>query len=223
MPRKLLMLTEEWAVQLLLIENGLNRRAKWDVSFPIVSAVKACCIRVLGFMSPCQVGSAIAPELFEAAIEIVPDLVIRPTGEIETPIHDALNWKFTRFGYQVKATMFAAIFHNEGGAPWQVKTSNVKTDENGRVARSWLGGSPIPWMCSFVWRHCMRRSLTMATQRSSTQTRVVSSRPTHWQVVSKPKKSRSAWMDEDAAMTIFSSSDCGVGEASPLENRSSMS
>ena len=80
-------------------------------------------------------GSAIAPDLFNAAIEVVPDLVTRPGGEVEAPIHDALNWKFTRFGHQVKAAMFAAIFRNEDGAPWQVKTSSPKTDENGRVRK----------------------------------------------------------------------------------------
>ncbi|NJL55784.1 hypothetical protein HC928_11760 [bacterium] len=68
-------------------------------------------------------GSGIAPSLFRAAIEIVPDQITLPGGEVETPIHDALNWRVVRFGYQVKETLYAAIFRNEDGSPWQANST----------------------------------------------------------------------------------------------------
>ncbi|MBD2168908.1 DUF3854 domain-containing protein [Calothrix membranacea FACHB-236] len=74
--------------------------------------------------------SAIAPELYTENIRIISDLEINAGGEVATPIHDALNWKYTRFGHQAKPTLHAAIFINEDGTPWQAKLSQPRTDPN---------------------------------------------------------------------------------------------
>jgi hypothetical protein len=75
-------------------------------------------------------GSAIHPILFQSAIEVVPDLITYPGGDVETPLHDALNWRYTRFGNQVKEALFGAVFHNEDGTPWQVKLSAPLLDRD---------------------------------------------------------------------------------------------
>ncbi|MBW4422546.1 MAG: DUF3854 domain-containing protein [Myxacorys californica WJT36-NPBG1] len=69
----------------------------------------------------CVVGSAIAPELLATAINVVPDLVVRSAGDVETPIHDALNWTYSRFGKVARTTQHAALFLNEDGSVWQAK------------------------------------------------------------------------------------------------------
>jgi Domain of unknown function (DUF3854) len=73
-------------------------------------------------------GSAIAPILFQAAVQIVPDLIMKAGGEVETPIHNAFNWKYTRFTQQAKATLLAALLVNEEGTTWQGKLSHPKWD-----------------------------------------------------------------------------------------------
>ncbi|MBE9209211.1 DUF3854 domain-containing protein [Nostoc sp. LEGE 06077] len=73
-------------------------------------------------------GSAIAPELYTENIRIISDLEISAGGEVATPIHDALNWKYTRFGHQAKPTLYAALLLNEDGSPWQAKLSTPRTD-----------------------------------------------------------------------------------------------
>lgn len=71
-------------------------------------------------------GSAIAPSLFDAALELVSDTEPLPGGEIRYPIHEALNWGTpTRFGLQARETLHAAIFRNEDGTPWQAKLSRA--------------------------------------------------------------------------------------------------
>jgi len=73
-------------------------------------------------------GSAIALPLFQTTVQIVPDLVTHAGGEVETPIHNAFNWKYTRFAQQVKATLLAALLVNEDGTVWQGKLNNPKWD-----------------------------------------------------------------------------------------------
>ncbi|WP_414545191.1 plasmid replication protein, CyRepA1 family [Nostoc sp. CCY0012] len=73
-------------------------------------------------------GSAIAPCVYTDNIRIVSDIEISDGGDVSTPIHDALNWKYTRFGHQAKPTLHAAIFINEDGSPWQAKLSAPRTD-----------------------------------------------------------------------------------------------
>ena len=73
-------------------------------------------------------GSAIALSLYTDNIRIVSDIEISAGGDVSTPIHDALNWKYTRFGYLALPTLYAAIFINEDGSPWQAKLSTPRTD-----------------------------------------------------------------------------------------------
>lgn len=73
-------------------------------------------------------GSAIHPALYSACVQVVPDLVISAGGEVNTPIHDALGWRYTRFGNQVRATLYAALLVNEDGSCWQAKLSSLRID-----------------------------------------------------------------------------------------------
>lgn len=68
-------------------------------------------------------GSGIDPQLFKHCIEFHESLEILPGNEPTTPIHEALNWHFTRFGKQVKETLYAAFFKNEDGSIWQAVLS----------------------------------------------------------------------------------------------------
>ena len=79
--------------------------------------------------------SAIAPDLFDTAIGFIDgELDIDPiTGEvIGTPIHDLLDWKFTRFGHQAR-NLSLATFINEDGSLWQAKVFGLKS--GGRSGR----------------------------------------------------------------------------------------
>jgi hypothetical protein len=83
-------------------------------------------------------GSAISPALFKATVEIVPDLIERPGGEVETPLHDVLNWRYIRFGHQSRTMLYGAILRNEDGSSWQVKLSHPLLDKrkgNGRIRK----------------------------------------------------------------------------------------
>ena len=82
----------------------------------------------------CQ-GSAIAPSLYQSAVQIVADVEIDATGNTTTPIHDALNWKFIRFGHQVKPNQYAALLLNEDGSVYQAKLANPLTDREGKLRR----------------------------------------------------------------------------------------
>jgi hypothetical protein len=74
-------------------------------------------------------GSAIDPILFAATVEIVPDLITLPGGEVEAPIHAALNWNYTRFTQQAKRDeLWAALLLNEDGSTWQAKLSQPRVD-----------------------------------------------------------------------------------------------
>ncbi|WP_414574114.1 DUF3854 domain-containing protein [Nostoc sp. CCY 9925] len=67
--------------------------------------------------------SAVDPELFKHCIEFHEDQEFDYGGEVTTPIHEALNWTFTRFTQQVKEPMYAAFFMNEDGTVWQAVVS----------------------------------------------------------------------------------------------------
>lgn len=74
-------------------------------------------------------GSAIDPILFKATVQIVPELLSLPGGEVETPIHTALSWNYTRFTQQAKRGEFcAALLLNEDGSTWQAKLSQPRID-----------------------------------------------------------------------------------------------
>lgn len=76
----------------------------------------------------CLEGSGIADSLFKVACEFHSDLEV-VNGEPSTPIHNALNWTYTRFGQSVKDNLFALFFNQENGDPWQLKLSNPVTDK----------------------------------------------------------------------------------------------
>ena len=75
-------------------------------------------------------GSAIDPHLFKASVQVVPDLICCNGEVIETPIHNALNWKFTRFGHQAKTPLSAALLRQEDGSTWQAKLSQPIVDRD---------------------------------------------------------------------------------------------
>ena len=78
--------------------------------------------------------SAIAPDLFRAAIEIVSDTEVLPGGDVCYPIHEALNWQLTRFGHQARTTQQAAILRNEDSSCWQLKLEQPRT-EKGKLVK----------------------------------------------------------------------------------------
>lgn len=69
--------------------------------------------------------SAIARKLYAATIRVLSDIEIDPGGEVSTPIHDAMGWRYVRFGRQVKPTLYAAQFLNEDGTTWQIKANRA--------------------------------------------------------------------------------------------------
>jgi len=75
-------------------------------------------------------GSGIDIETYNLAIEIVPDLELDPhTGEvIGTPLHEALNWRYTRFRHQARENIYGALFKNEDNSTWQSKLSKPSID-----------------------------------------------------------------------------------------------
>ncbi|MBW4464035.1 MAG: DUF3854 domain-containing protein [Pegethrix bostrychoides GSE-TBD4-15B] len=75
--------------------------------------------------------SAIALELFEATVQLTPDLILLPGGEVETPIHNTLNWSYSRFTQQAKrGELWAALLLNEDGSTWQAKLSSPRLDQS---------------------------------------------------------------------------------------------
>jgi Domain of unknown function (DUF3854) len=73
-------------------------------------------------------GSGIAPALYAAVIKLAGDLESDSVGEISTPIHEALNWRYTRFGLRANQSLRAALLLNEDGACWQAKLASPKLD-----------------------------------------------------------------------------------------------
>lgn len=69
--------------------------------------------------------SAIAPDLFAAAVRIVSDTEVLPGGEVIYPIHESLNWHVTRFGATARAPLDAALLQNEDESIWQAKLSRT--------------------------------------------------------------------------------------------------
>ncbi len=80
-------------------------------------------------------GSAIAPVLFESAIALVSDTETFAGGDVAYPIHEALNWHVTRFGYQARETLYAALLQNEDGSTWQAKLNTPRTDGKGKAQK----------------------------------------------------------------------------------------
>jgi hypothetical protein len=81
-------------------------------------------------------GSGIAENLFNSSVSFHRDLETDISGNVETPIHDALGWRVVRFGYQVKQNLFAAFINQEAGDLWQAKLSNQRVNkENGKLVK----------------------------------------------------------------------------------------
>ncbi|MFM2431605.1 MAG: hypothetical protein RLZZ511_2818 [Cyanobacteriota bacterium] len=89
-----------------------------------------------GFETEFIQGSAIHPSLYAATIQVVGDLESASPGEAHTPIHEALNWRYVRFGLKVNATLLAALFLNEDGSCWQAKLDRPKLDaKKGKIRK----------------------------------------------------------------------------------------
>jgi Domain of unknown function (DUF3854) len=82
-------------------------------------------------------GSAIAPSLYASGIQILTDTVIQAGRDVSYPIHEALNWRVTRFGRQVRQTQYAAIFRNEDQSCWQAKLHQPIWDQSQQKARKY--------------------------------------------------------------------------------------
>jgi Domain of unknown function (DUF3854) len=82
-------------------------------------------------------GSGIAPALYAATVNVVGDLENDSAGEISTPIHEALNWRYTRFGLRANQSLRAALLLNEDGACWQAKLASPKLDQKTGKSRKY--------------------------------------------------------------------------------------
>jgi hypothetical protein len=92
----------------------------------------------------CLTESAIDPGLFEAALAFHHDLEQDGNGDVSTPIHEALGWKYSRFGNQARANFEAALFLQESGECWQAKVSFTPADgKKGYFAPTGAGSKPF--------------------------------------------------------------------------------
>jgi hypothetical protein len=81
-------------------------------------------------------GSGINPDLYAAAVRVVGDLESPIPGEVEAPIHEALNWRYRRFGHTASKSFLAALLLNEDGSCWQAKLSTPKLDKpSGKIRK----------------------------------------------------------------------------------------
>ena len=114
--------------------------------------------------------SAIAPEFLGGAVEFAPNLEFDPlTNEvIATPLDNALEKRYTRFGHRAKPDEWGFIFWNEDGSVWQVKRELGVIQKNGRsgkyLAPKGNGNAiytpPIPR--KILKRICKRHGLKLA-------------------------------------------------------------
>jgi Domain of unknown function (DUF3854) len=77
-------------------------------------------------------GSGIRVELFHASVRLVRDIETGAGGEVSAPIHEALNWRYTRFGQQSRDSLFGALLLNADGSTWQTKLSKPRTNAKGK-------------------------------------------------------------------------------------------
>lgn len=82
-------------------------------------------------------GSGIAPALYATAVHVVGDLECDAAGDGSTPIHDALNWRYTRFGVRANDGLQAALLLNEDDTCWQAKLSTPKPDKRSGKQRKY--------------------------------------------------------------------------------------
>ncbi|MBD2207603.1 DUF3854 domain-containing protein [Calothrix sp. FACHB-1219] len=67
--------------------------------------------------------SGIDAALFDACVTFHQDIELTDGNDVETPIHDALGWHYTRFGAKANGTLYAAFLMNEDGSLWQAVVS----------------------------------------------------------------------------------------------------
>jgi hypothetical protein len=119
-------------------------------------------------------GSGIHPDLYALSVSVVSDLEPDSAGDAQTPIHDALNWRYTRFGLQVQPSIQAALLLNEDGSCWQAKLSNPKQDSKsgklrkyetpvGNGSRAFLPSLPIALQQQIAQQY----SLSLQTENGS--------------------------------------------------------
>ncbi len=96
------------------------------------------------------VESGIDPALVDRTVQVVPDTLTDPfTHEVSYPIHEALNWKLTRFGFQARSTEFAALILNDDSSVWQVKLGSPRFDSKKSKHRKYervVGSSSRAWV-----------------------------------------------------------------------------
>jgi Domain of unknown function (DUF3854) len=77
-------------------------------------------------------GSGIGVELFHASVHLVKDIETGAGGEVSAPLHEALNWRYTRFGQRSRDSLFGALLLNADGSTWQAKLSKPRTNAKGK-------------------------------------------------------------------------------------------
>jgi hypothetical protein len=97
------------------------------------------------FRHECLEGSAIAPDVSESAIRFLNDIEFDElTKEVTaTPIADALNWRYTRFGHQANQNRSEPFFFDEAGEIWQGKLMGLVGAKSGQyMAPKGIGDKP---------------------------------------------------------------------------------
>jgi Domain of unknown function (DUF3854)/Origin of replication binding protein len=79
-----------------------------------------------------QTESAWSLEFFSTNTEFHSDLEVDAFGEATTPIHDALGWKYTRFGRQANASQYAAFFKQADGSLYQARLARLRKDKDSK-------------------------------------------------------------------------------------------
>ena len=101
--------------------------------------------------------SGIAPDLYDFAVKIVPDLEIDYTIRevIGTPLYDILGWKYTRFGHKASPNLLGAAFYSENGKLFQTKVygQDDTGDKTGKYyAPKGIGDVPyLPPVPALTW------------------------------------------------------------------------
>ncbi|HEY9847188.1 MAG TPA: DUF3854 domain-containing protein, partial [Candidatus Caenarcaniphilales bacterium] len=111
------------------------------------------------------VESGVDLALVDCTLQCVPDTLVDPsTHEVSYPIHEALNWKLTRFGFQARPTEFAALILNDDSSVWQVKLGNPRFDSQKAKHRKYervVGSSSRAWVPKdlplALWRRIAQR------------------------------------------------------------------
>lgn len=88
-------------------------------------------IKAKFFKEFCQ-GSGISPDLYQVALEGLPEQRVNEMGDVEIPLFEALGFHYVRFGQQVKQHPDGIGFKNEDGSFWQAKLDIPKVQLAGK-------------------------------------------------------------------------------------------